>query len=711
MSKHIKVYFCTGCGIGEAIDTEKLTKVSTEESNLPTSIHPFLCSSKGVQLITKDIEQEGLDAIVISACSPRVNWDVFSFNSTIVERVNIREQVAWSHSARDEDTQMLAEDLLRMGITKIKKTNPLEPYLSSVEKAVLVVGGGISGITAALGAANAGYDAILIEKEATLGGWLPKYHKLVPGHPPYANLEEPDITDKCKDVLEHPKVRVLTSAEVEKISGQPGAFTVTVRQDSDTNDIMAGSVILATGWQPYDATKLNNLGFGKYPDVITSVMMEKMAKNNKIVRPSDGKEVKSVAFIQCAGSRDEKHLPYCSSVCCLASLKQAMYIREQNPDANVYIFYKDIRTPGQQEDFYKRVQEDEMIFLTKGEVANVTKDNNDSLVIDIEDTLLGEKIRVNTDVVVLATGMVPATLNSEFLHLQYRKGPELPTLKYGFPDSNFICFPYETQRTGIYAAGCVREPMGLTASTEDATGAALKSIQSLELIERGASLHPRSGDLSYPEIALSRCTQCRRCTEECPFGAYDEDEKGTPLLNLNRCRRCGICMGSCPERIISFKNYSVDQLTSAIKAINVPEEEEEKPRVLVLCCENDAYPAFDMAGTHRLTYNPNIRILPLRCLGSMNVVLIADALSTGIDGIMLVGCKHGDDYQCHFIKGSELANERMEKIQETLTRLALEMERIKFVELSITDYDRIPALVNEFVEELEEMGPNPYKGF
>lgn len=711
MGEKVKVYLCTGCSIGEAVNIEKLSQVSVEEFDVPTRIHPFLCSADGVQLIKKDVKKEGVDSIVISACSPRVNWDVFSFDSLIVERVNLREQVAWSHSPNDEDTQMLAEDYLRMGIVKAQKTEPVEPYLNSVERVVLVVGGGITGITTALEAANAGYDVVLIEKKTTLGGWLAQFHKLSPQHSPYRDLEEPDIEAKIKDVLENPKVKVLTSAEIEKISGQPGSFDATIRQGADVIDIKIGSVVLATGWQPYDATKLENLGFGKYQNVITNVMMEEMAKSGKIVRPSDGKEVSSVAFIQCAGSRDEKHLPYCSSVCCLVSLKQAMYIREQNPDVNVYIFYKDIRTPGQYEDFYKRLQEDERVFFTKGEVTTVTENGGGSLVVDVEHTLLGERIGVKADMVVLATGMVPATADSEFLHLKYRLGSELPTLKYGFPDSNYLCFPYETQRTAIYAAGCIREPMNVTASIEDAAGAALKSIQSLELINRGAALHPRSGDLSYPAFLLQRCTQCRRCTEECPFGALDEDEKGTPKPNPNRCRRCGICLGCCPERLISFKNYSIDQLTSAIKAINVPEEEEEKMRILALCCENDAYPAFDMAGTNRLVYNPNIRIVPLRCLGSMNVVLIADALARGIDGILLIGCKYGDDYQCHFINGSELANKRMENVQETLDRLVLEAQRVKFVQLAITDYGRIPEIVNEFVEEIEEIGPNPYKGF
>lgn len=740
MAEKVEVYLCTGCGIGDALDTEKLCNIAKEEFNIEAKTDAFLCSPKGVASMKKDIEQDGVDTIVIAACSSRVNWDVFSFEPLIVERVNLREQVVWSHTPNDEDTQMLAEDCLRMGIVRAQKTQPLEPYLDSVEKVILVVGGGITGITSALGAANAGYDVVLVEKEAALGGWLAKFSKLSPKHPPYRDLEEPDIEAKIKDVVGNPKVKVLTSAQIEKISGQPGSFNATIRQDGNAVDIKIGSIVLATGWQPYDATKLDNLGFGKCQNVITSVMMEEIAKDGKIVRPSDGKEVNSVAFIQCAGSRDEKHLPYCSSVCCLVSLKQAIYIRERNPDANVYIFYKDIRTPAQYEDFYRRVQEDEGVFFTKGEVTSVTEDGEGSVVIDVEHTLLGERIRVKADMVVLAIGMVPATMpevedraiveagstpaegeeavehapDSGFyaapiLHLEYRQGPELPTLKYGFPDSNYICFPYESRRTAVYAAGCTRQPMDVTASVEDAGGAALKAIQSLELISRGAALHPRVGDLSYPDFSLLRCTQCKRCTIECPFGALEEDEKGTPQPNPNRCRRCGICFGCCPERLISFKNYSIDQLTSMIKIIHIPEDE-DKFRVLVLCCENDAYPAFDIAGINRLIYDPSIRILPLRCLGSMHVTLINDAVARGIDGIILMGCKFGDDYQCHFIKGSELANTRMENIQEVLTRLVLETQRVKFVDLPITDYARIPEIVNEFMAEIKKIGPNPFKG-
>ena len=170
-------------------------------------------------------------------------------------------------------------------------------------------------------------------------------------------------------------------------------------------------------------------------------------------------------------------------------------------------------------------------------------------------------------------------------------------------------------------------------------------------------------------------------------------------------------MGACPERIISFKNYSVRMIGSIIKSINVPDEWDEKPRFIILACENDAYPALDMTGIRRMNYNPWVRIIPVRCLGSMNLVWIADALSKGIDGILLLGCKHGDDYQCHFIKGSELANIRMTKIQETLNRLVLESERVRLEQISITDYTKLPEILDSFAAKLEEVGPNPYKGY
>ena len=242
-------------------------------------------------------------------------------------------------------------------------------------------------------------------------------------------------------------------------------------------------------------------------------------------------------------------------------------------------------------------------------------------------------------------------------------------------------------------------------------GAALKAVQCIEANARGVAVHPRSGDNAIASFFLQRCTQCKRCTEDCPFGTLNEDVKGTPEYNVLRCRRCGVCLGACPERIVSFPEYSVDAVASMIKSLEVPEEDEEKPRIIAFMCENDALPALDEAAAQRKTWNPWVRVIPVRCLGAVNVVWIADSLSSGIDGVMLIGCKRGDDYQCHMVRGSELANYRMGNVKETLDRLTLESERVSVIELARDEFHRIPELLDQFAETIDEVGPNPYKGF
>ncbi len=239
----------------------------------------------------------------------------------------------------------------------------------------------------------------------------------------------------------------------------------------------------------------------------------------------------------------------------------------------------------------------------------------------------------------------------------------------------------------------------------------MKAIQAVELTAQGVAVHPRWEDRSFPDFAMQRCTKCKRCTEECPFGTINEDSDGTPKPNPYRCRRCGICMGACPERIISFKDYSIDIVSSMIKSVEVPDEDEEKPRMLGLLCENDAYPALDTAGILRQMYSAFIRFIPVRCMGAINIVWIADALSRGYDGVLLIGCKSGDDYQCHYVRGSELMGTRGENIQEKLTQLALETERVRLEELAITDFHKLPQIIDEFAAEIDEAGPNPFKGF
>ena len=710
MDKKTGLFICSGCGIGDCINTLELKDAITPEFN-PVVCENFhsLCSNDGLSLIKSAIAQHSLDSLVIAACSPRFKQEQFTFSDTIqIERVNLREQVAWCQEPQAEDTQMLAEDMLRMGITKVAKTSIPKPYIAEdLSSVVLIVGGGVSGLTAAAAGAAAGYEVVLIEKEEKPGGWGKLLYKQLPYKPPYKEPVKPVIEDKINTVINNELIDIRTCTTIKSISGEPGRFSVTLLHSGSTDVIQVGSIVLATGWQPYDASRIAKFGYDQFKNVVTSIELEEMAKKGSLLRPSDQKPAESVLFIQCAGSRDQEHLPYCSSFCCGTTLKQATYIREFNRNANIFVIYKDIRMPGHYEQFYQEVQKDEQLFMTKGEVSGISE-NGEQLLVEVENTLIGEKVQIKVDLVVLAVGMTPS--NSEDLNLEYRQGKGLPGLKYDFADSHFICFPYETRRTGIYAAGAVRAPMDISASITDAGGAMLKAIQTIESVKRGDKVHPRSGDQSYPQLYMERCTDCKRCTEECPFGAYDETEKGTPLPNPNRCRSCGICLGSCPERIINFDDFSIDSVSSMIKSVFIPDEFEEKPRILLFLCENDAYPAFDMAGLKRLKYSPYIRIIPVRCIGSVNKIWITDALNHGYDGILQIGCKPGDDYQCHFIQGSELSKTRAVNFQETLETMMLEPERVQTEFIEINEFNRVPEIINDYVELIEEIGPNPFKG-
>jgi quinone-modifying oxidoreductase subunit QmoB len=740
MEKKYGVYICKGCGIGDSVNIEKLTKAAKygpiKEENIKS--HDILCSTDGLQLIKNDIKKDGINTIVIAACSPRVKYEEFDFPGCITERVNIREFVAWMQPPNTDDTQSLAEDYVRMGIVRSQKGDLPEPaILENLSSTILVIGGGITGMTAALEGAKAGYQVVLVEKEPNLGGFANKLYKKIPTRdyrePVYVDT---DIEKVIKEVESNSNIKVYKSSKVEKTAGQPGLYDVTISSNGSSETVKIGAIVMATGWMPYDATKLDYLGYGKFKNVVTNIEFEEIARKGTITRPSDGKEAKKVAFIQCAGQRDPNHLPYCSSMCCATSLKQARYVR-QNPEALAMILYIDMRTPGRLEAFYKEAQNDPGIMLTKGDVKGVSDAGNGNLYVDMENSLLGEKVKVEADLVVLATGMVPTTRGPQeyldgltlaatkgddakkaylestpkpeyILNLDYRQGPELPSLEgaVGFADSNFICFQYETRRTGVYAAGPVRQPMNMTESQEDAAGAMFKAIQCIDHVAKGIAVHPRAWDITFPDPQLIRCTACKRCTEECPFGAIEEDAKGIPTYMLNRCRRCGTCMGACPERIVSFKDYSIDMIGSMIKSVDVPEEEF---RIICLVCENDAYPALDTAGLNRKAIDPSVRFIPMRCLGGVSLVWIADAFSKGIDGFLLLGCKFGENYQCHFIKGSELANVRFSKIGETLDRLQLEADRVNMMQVAISEYDKLPDMINQFVEKVKEIGHNPFK--
>jgi len=414
----------------------------------------------------------------------------------------------------------------------------------NAEQKILVIGGGMSGLTAALEAAESGAQVIIAEKAPYLGGRVAQLHRYFPKLcPPTCGLEI-----NFRRIRENPRITFHTLAEVTRISGGAGEFQVTLElkpryvndrctacdacaqacphervndfnygldktkaaylpfdmafpqkyvidasactgdcgrkcqeacqyeaidldMKPQTLDLEVGSIILAGGWELYDAARMDNLGYGQVKNVITNMQMERLAAANgptvgQILRPGDGKAPKRVAFVQCAGSRDENHLPYCSYICCMASLKQALYLREKDPEAEASVFYIDLRTPGRYELFLNKVKEDENIKLIRGKVAKVTqKAGSQDVVVVAENTATGEKLEETFDMVVLAAGMVPST----------KAAPAALPLSYT-PDGFIIP---ELLPQGMFAVGSLKSPLDVTKSVQDGTGAALKSLIAL----------------------------------------------------------------------------------------------------------------------------------------------------------------------------------------------------------------------------------------
>ncbi len=747
--KKLGAYICKGCGLADRLDTSQLCTIATREGKVGfAKEHDFLCSEEGVKMIQADIDAGEVNYLVIGACSRRAKTEAFNFEGVAVSRANLREGVIWIRPDNDEareTTQEMADDYIRMACAELKYMNLPSPSGQQSRTAdILVVGGGITGMTSALEAAKAGYKVTLVEKGGQLGGTSGQLYKRIPNRSPYADPQATDVEALSKEIEGNDKITVHLNSTISQTTGAPGRFTAEIAQESGgTTSANFGAIIQATGFRPYDMNFLSEFSPDN-PDVVDQLGLEKLAREangGPIKRPSDGKEVGSVMFIQCAGQRSNKegHLSYCSGHCCLTSIKQAMYFKDANPAVDTVVMFSDLRTPGAGgEDFYRSGQRKGVIF-TKGQASEV-KAEGGKLSVKFKDLILDEDAAAEVDLVVLATGMVPnsgpnpylaleleeaeknqeaekiAYLKNELaqsppsvLNLDYRQGTDVPHLVHGFTDSHFICFPYETRRSGIYTAGPVRRPMDIAQAVDDATGAALKAIQSLENAAQGRAMHPRSGDLSFPSFRKEGCTQCKRCTVECPFGAINEDEQRYPVFNEARCRRCGTCMGACPVRVISFENYSVDTVGQQIKNVDIPDEFDEKPRILVLACENDAYPALDMAGMRHIEYSAFVRIIPVRCLGSVNTIWVTDALNSGYDGVILMGCQKGENYQCHFVKGSEMAHYRMSKIDDTLTQLNLETERVRTYEVAITDIQRVPELINDMAATIEKIGMSPFK--
>mgnify|MGYP001116336164 CR=1 FL=1 len=574
--KGVAVYLC-GCRgeISRKVDLEAVAeRLKARPGVVAVGIHEALCSKEGQEFLKKEYAEKGFERAAVGACSPNIQGLIVSrsleeegMNRYLFDQVNIREHCAWVHADKGAATDK-ALSLVRGSVAKAERLLPLEDIEVPILGAALVIGGGVTGMAAALDISAQGYKVYLVERTGELGGRAYKLSMTFPTHNCgiccMQYCKECVFTPKIEDVIQNKNIEVMLDTEVADISGGFGNRHVKVKgKDGTTKEFDVGTIIVATGTKTFDPRRIPELRYG-HPDVITTVELEQLLveqreKGEGLRRPSDKKRPKTVNFIQCVGSRDRtKGNLHCSLVCCTYAIGQAREIIKIDPDAHVYIHYIDLRGPYRGfEEFYDAAKVEGIIFV-RGRISEIVLDK-DKMFVRAFDTDSDTLLNIDSDLVVLSVGQEPADDSdriAKMLHIQ-------TDIDRFMKDINPM-FPPEFRR-GIYVAGTAQGPKGIRYSIEDARAAAASAV---EVMKRGKVRFPRI----VAHVDETRCRGCGRCEEVCQYGAItvtEDKQRGVLLAKVDeiRCEGCGTCAVTCCNKAITVYNFLRSQVEAQIRAI------------------------------------------------------------------------------------------------------------------------------------------------
>ncbi|NIU38631.1 FAD-dependent oxidoreductase [Candidatus Bathyarchaeota archaeon] len=554
----IGVFIChCGINIGGVVDVPSVVEYA---QTLPNVVHAcdnlYTCSSDTQEIIKKRIQEYGLNRVIVASCSPRTHEPLFQetikeagLNRYLFEMANIRDQCSWVHMHDHEAASEKAKDLVRMVVAKARMLEPLERFSLNVTRRGLVIGGGLSGMTAALALADQGFEVYLVEKNKELGGFLRKIHY---------TLDNDDTQKYLKTTIEkvnsNKLIQVFLNAKVENVSGYVGNFRTTITQGSEKKDLDHGIVIVATGGEEYHP---NEYLYGKDPRVLTQLELEKHIAVG-------GEEKRgNVAMIQCVGSRCDER-PYCSRMCCGEAVKNALKIKEKDPDANVYVLYRDIRTYGLKEEHYRKAREAGVIFIrydeeNKPKVQNVTSEGKETLQVSVFEPTIREDIAIDTDTVVLSAAVIPPKEN-EIL----AKMLKVPINEDGFfLEAHAKLRPVDFATEGIFVCGMAHSPKTMEESISQAKAAVSRACTVLtkDTIEAEGII---------ATVNPNRCTACELCILVCAYNAIEiEETKMGRIAKVNSalCKGCGACAATCRCSAVDVKGFTDHQISSVIAAL------------------------------------------------------------------------------------------------------------------------------------------------
>ncbi|WP_319581924.1 CoB--CoM heterodisulfide reductase iron-sulfur subunit A family protein [uncultured Pseudodesulfovibrio sp.] len=648
---NIGVFVChCGSNIAGTVDTEAVAKAALKFREVVFATDTmYACSEPGQAGIIDAIKEYNLDGVVVASCTPRMHEATFrrtleraGLNKYMFEMANIREHVSWVSKDKEANTRKAGE-LVHMAVEKLRRNDYLQAGEFEINKRVMVIGGGVAGIQAALDCADGGLEVIMVEREPSIGGKMSKLDKTFPT----VDCSSCILGPKMVDVAQHPNITLYTLSEIESVKGFVGNFDVTVRRkaayvDWDTctgcgecttkcpskktpdrfNEFIGtttainipfpqaipkkasinpeacikltkgkcgacakvcpteairfdqqdelvteqvGAIIAATGYDLFDFTKYGEYGGGRYPDVITSMQYERLLSasgptEGHIKRPSDGTEPKDIVFIQCVGSRDKSiGRPYCSGFCCMYTAKQTILTKDHMPDSQSYVFYMDIRSPGKNYDeFTRRAMEEYGARYIRGRVSAIQPKNGRYLVKGA-DTLLGQQVEIEADLIVLAVGAEAAKGAGELAEkLRISYDP------YGFfLEGHPKLKPVETNTAGIYLAGSCQGPKDIPSSVAQGDAAAAKVLALF-------SKDKLASDPQVSGVKLVRCIGCGKCESVCPFGAIEMiDFRGMTKASVIEtvCQGCGVCTAACPQGAIQLSHFTDNQILAEVNTL------------------------------------------------------------------------------------------------------------------------------------------------
>ncbi|MGD9157087.1 MAG: FAD-dependent oxidoreductase [Desulfobacteraceae bacterium] len=555
----IGVYVChCGANIGRIVDVPDTVEYAM---TLPNVVHAeenlFICSTEAAAMLARDIKERGLNRVIVAACTPRTHEPLFrdtlreaGINQYYYDMVNIREHCSWVHSKEKEAATKKAKELIRMSVARVRHLEPLQEFDLPVDKRALVVGGGIAGMTCALSIANQGHEVSLVEKQPELGGMARRLHYMLEG-----SDVQPFLNDLVRKVNQHPLIHIYTDAVILDASGYVGNFITRIRSERGLTGIRHGATIIATGADEYKPAEYL---YGQNEKVLTQLELEEhiFKKEEKILHAG------SLVMIQCVGCRNEDR-NYCARVCCSHAIKNALKLKEINPGMDICILYRDMRTYGFKEDFYREASHKDIKFIRyeaedKPQVETIEVEGKPVLRVITIDFILGERLALDADYLVLSAAVIPSAESSEVSGLF-----KIPLGQDGFfQEAHVKLRPVDFAAEGVYQCGMAHYPKLISETINQAHGAAGRVLTLL-------SNDTVTASGSVCEVEEKMCIGCGVCVPACTYGAIElkDTRKGKkawviPVL----CKGCGLCNSKCPTGAIRLKHYTDEELCSQIIA-------------------------------------------------------------------------------------------------------------------------------------------------